>query len=167
MVMQRRGRISKARWIIVGVIALVAFGALAHLRSNGIPRAAWNALANADRFELLSLNPDLSKPDYYGHEVLGQTTITDAATRERLNEAFQSGVRANDGRMMACFNPRHGIRVTHAGVTTDFVICFECRQVQVWRGNQKIAFFLVSDSPQPVFDDVLKSAGVPLAPKEP
>ena len=68
--------------------------------------------------------------------------------------------------MMACFNPRHGIRVTHAGVVTNFVTCFECRQVEVWRGNQKLALFLVSVSPQSVFDEVLKSAGVTLAPKE-
>ena len=160
-------RIPKARWIIVGVVALVAAGAFAYLRSHGMPRAAWNALNDADQYEMLSLHPSLSKPEYHGHEILGQTIITDSATRERLNEAFQSGARANDGTMMACFNPRHGIRVTHAGVTTDFVVCFECRQVQVWRGNQKVAFFLVSDSPQPVFDNVLKSAGVPLAPREP
>jgi hypothetical protein len=166
--MRPRGHISKARWLIVGVVvALAAGGTFAYLHSRGMPRGAWNALNDADRYELLSLNPLLSKPDYYGHEILGRTVIHDAATRERLNEAFQSGVRASDGGMMACFNPRHGIRVTHKGVSTDFVICFECRQVQVWRGGRKIAFFLVSDSPQPVFDDVLKSAGVPLAPKEP
>jgi hypothetical protein len=54
-----------------------------------------------------------------------------------------------------------------AGVTTDFVICFECRQVRVWRGDQKVALFLVNGSPQPVFDEVLKAVGVPLAPKPP
>lgn len=38
--------------------------------------------------------------------------------------------------MPAPFNPRHGIRVTRAEVTTDYLICFECRQVQVWRGGK-------------------------------
>ena len=157
----------KARWTIVGVVTLLAFGTLAYLRSPGMPRAAWNALNDADRYELLSLNPYLSKPDYYSHEILGQTIIQDPSVREKLNNALQAGVRASDGKAMACFNPRHGIRVTRAGVVTDLVICFECRQVEVWRGNRKIASFLVSDSPQSVFDDALKSAGVPLAPKEP
>jgi hypothetical protein len=165
--MQRRGRIRRKRWVIVGAVALVAAGMLAYMRWHGMPRVAWNALNDADQYELLSVHPYLSKPDYYNHEILGRTIITDSAVRDRLNRAFQIGVRQSDGTRMACFNPRHGIRVTHAGVTTDFVICFECRQVQVWRGNQKIAFFLVNDSPQPAFDDVLKSAGVPLAPKEP
>jgi hypothetical protein len=157
----------KKRWTILGVVTLLALGTLAYLRAPGIPHAAWNALNDADRYELLSLNPHLSESDYYGHEILGQTLIQDAAVRERLNNALQAGVRASDGRAYACFNPRHGIRVTHAGVVTDFLICFECRQVQVWRGDQEIAHFLVSDSPQAVFDDVLKSADVPLAPKDP
>lgn len=157
----------KARLTVVGVLAIVAVGALAYLRPHGVPRIAWNALNDADRYELLTLNPYLSKPDYYGHEILGQTVIHDASVREKLNNALQAGVRTSDGKAMACFNPRHGIRVTHAGVVTDLVMCFECRQVQVWRGGQEIASFLVSDSPQPVFDEVLKSAGVPLAPKEP
>jgi hypothetical protein len=163
----RRGRIRRSRWVIVAVVALIAAAALAYLRWHGMPRVAWKALNDADRYELLSLYPYLSKPDYYNHEILGRTVITDVAVRDRLNHTFQAGVRQSDGTIMACFYPRHGIRVTHAGVTTDFVICFECRQVQVWRGNQKIASFLVSESPQPAFDDVLKSAGVPLAPKEP
>jgi hypothetical protein len=158
----------KTRWTIVGAVAIVAVGTLAYLRwHGGMPRAAWNALNDADRYELLSLNPYLSKPDYYSHEILGKTVIQDAAVRERLNNALQAGVRASDGRAYACFNPRHGIRVTRAGVVTDLLICFECRQVQVWRGGQEIAYFLVSDSPQPVFNEVLKSAGVPLAPKDP
>jgi hypothetical protein len=165
--LQWRRRIRKTHWIIVGVMTLIAGGAFAYLRWYGMPLGAWYALNNADRYELLSLHPYLSEPEYYGHEILGQTVVADVTMRDRLNEALQAGVRGSEGRVKSCFNPRHGIRVTHDGVTTDFVICFECRQVQVWRGNQQIAFFLVSDSPQTVFDEVLKSAGVPLAPKEP
>ena len=157
----------RARLTIVAVIAIGALSTLAYLRSPGVPRTAWNALNDADRYELLSLNPHLSKPDYYGHEILGQTLVQAPSVRERLNNTLKAGARSSDGRAYACFNPRHGIRVTHADVVTDLLICFECRQVQVWRGGQKIAYFLVSESPQPVFDEVLKSAGVPLAPKEP
>jgi hypothetical protein len=163
--MQRMGRIPKAGWIVGGVIAFLV-AALVCVRGHATPRVAWNALNDGDQYELLSLYPYLSKPDYYGHEILGRTIISDPAARDRLNSALQAGVRQSDGRAMSCFNPRHGIRVTRAGVTTDFVICFECRQVQVWRGSQMIGFFLISDSPKTVFVEVLKSAGVPLAPKE-
>ncbi|MDB5293445.1 MAG: hypothetical protein JWL69_4686 [Phycisphaerales bacterium] len=139
-----------------------------------MPLVAARALADADQYEVLSLRPEVfslrphpEQPRFHGYEILGRMTVTDAATRQRLNAALQSGVRESDGRMMACFNPRHGIRVTRAGVTTDFAICFECRQIQVWRDGKEIAFFLTSESPQPVFDRVLQKANVPLAPKEP
>ena len=66
---------------------------------------------------------------------------------------------------MACFSPRHGIRVTRHGRVTDVVICFECRQVRVYRDGHSVASFLTSASPQPVFDDVLRQANVPLPPE--
>ena len=163
--MPQTGRIRKFRWIVVALIAVAGVGIFAYLRWRGMPRVAWSALNDADRYELLSLEPYPPKPDYYGREVLGRTIVGDPAIRERLNRALQSGVRESDGTSMSCFDPRHGIRVTRAGMTTDFVICFECRQVEVWRGDERIAYFLVSDSPKAVFDEVLKSAGVPLAVK--
>ena len=77
--------------------------------------------------------------------------------------ALKQGVSENvDGMAASCFNPRHGIRVIEKGVTTDFVICFECLQVQVYSGSSTSGFLTMS-SPQPEFDKVLKAAGVPLA----
>lgn len=159
----RRLRSRPRRRAVRLLLVLALAGGLAWLRWHGMPSVAWQALNDADRYELLSLRPYPWKPGFYRHEVLGSTLITDAKTRDRLNRALQRGARESDGTEMSCFNPRHGIRVTHAGVTTDFVICFECRQVEVWRGDKKIAFFLTSESPQPAFDDVLRNAGVPLA----
>jgi hypothetical protein len=167
--MQRTGRARKVRWAILAIAGVALALGLAWLRWHGMPLVAARALADADQYEVLSLQPLRSysgQPRFYGHKILGQMTVTDPATRQRLNAALQSGVRESDGRMMACFNPRHGIRLTRAGVTTDFVICFECRQIQVWRDGKVIASFLTSASPQPVFDEVLQKANVPLAPKE-
>ncbi|MDB5333036.1 MAG: hypothetical protein JWP03_4187 [Phycisphaerales bacterium] len=165
--MQNAGRARKLRWAFLAVVGVALATALAWVRWHGMPGVAARALADADRYELLSLRPFPFKPEFYNHEILGRTTVTDAATRQRLNAALQSGVRESDGTAMACFNPRHGIRVTRAGETTDFLICFECRQVQVWRDGKKIATFLTSASPQSVFDEVLQKAHVPLAAEEP
>jgi hypothetical protein len=150
------------RGVVIAALAVV----LAWVRWHGMPWVALRALNSAEQYELLSLQPLLSQPDFYGHEILGRVLIKDVATRKKLTSALQWGARQSDGTRMACFNPRHGIRVTRGGVVTDFVICFECRQVEVWRGGKRLASFLTSDWPQPVFDDVLKRAGVPLAPKE-
>jgi hypothetical protein len=64
---------------------------------------------------------------------------------------------------MKCFNPRHGIRVTHDGMTADFVICFECFQVVVYVTGDKEQRFLITASPAPVFNQTLQNAKVPLA----
>ncbi|MDB5298582.1 MAG: hypothetical protein JWO87_245 [Phycisphaerales bacterium] len=165
--MQRTEHTRKIRWATFATVGVALALGLAWLRWHGMPLVAARALADADQYEVLSLRPYPWKPDFYNHEILGRMTVTDTTIRQRLNAALQSGVRESDGTRMACFNPRHGIRVTRAGETTDFVICFECRQVQVWRGGKKITFFLTSASPQPVFDEVLQKANVPLAPKEP
>jgi hypothetical protein len=69
----------------------------------------------------------------------------------------------NDGRVAACFNPRHGIRASREGKTIDLVICFECLQVYVYAEEGRQGSFLTTSSPQPVFDQVLREAGVPLA----
>jgi len=145
--------------VIVGAAALMVW-----LRWREMPRVVSRALDQANTYELLSLNPYLSRPDYYNHAILGRVAIADRATRERLNSELAAGARLSDGRVMACFNPRHAIRVTGAdGVVTDVVICFECRQVQVRRDGKQIGWFPTDASPQAAFDEVLRRAGVRLA----
>ena len=61
--------------------------------------------------------------------------------------------------MAACFNPRHGIRVTRNEKEADFVICFECAQVEVFGENY--GRFLIANSAQPLFDSVLRISGIP------
>jgi hypothetical protein len=150
-------------------VGFAAAAGICWLRWHGMPVSDWWALTYADQYELLSLQPTRlgpKLPDYYGTVILGRTPIPDVATRDRLNWALQSGARQSDGRSKSCFNPRHAVRVTQAGVTTEFLICFECRQFEVWRDGKEIGYFLTNSSPQAVFDDVLNKAGIPLALKE-
>jgi hypothetical protein len=55
--------------------------------------------------------------------------------------------------------------VTARGRTVDLVICFECNQVQVWQGDNLVTTFIVGGAPERVFDQALRDAGLPLAPK--
>jgi hypothetical protein len=132
-----------------------------------IPEWARAALEKADQFELLSLDPDRRqekpKDDFHGWKVLGRTQVKDADTRKKLVAALKKGVGANDGAVANCFNPRHGIRAVHEGKTIDFAICFECLQVKAYAEEKREGGFLTTGSPQPVFDQVLREAGVPLA----
>jgi hypothetical protein len=147
--------------LVIGLSAQVAG------QDNKIPDQARAILEKAMQFDLLSIGHDPSpkKPteDFHGWPVIGKTTIKDPNTRKRLVAALEKGVEENKGDVMKCFNPRHGIRVTHGGMTADFVICFECFQVMVYLAGEKERRFLITDSPAPVFNQTLQQSNVPLA----
>lgn len=132
-----------------------------------IPEPARTALEGADQLELLSIDPsrrrETSADDFHGWRVLGRTQVQDADARKRLAAALRKGAGESDGSVAACFSPRHGVRATHAGKTVDLVICFECLQVKVYSADEPDGSFLTAGSPQPVFDQILREAGVPLA----
>jgi hypothetical protein len=147
--------------VVIGLSAQVAG------QENKIPDQAREILEKASQFELLSIGhgPSPKKPteDFHGWPVIGKTTVKDPDARNRLVAALDKGVEENKGDSMKCFNPRHGIRVTHDGKTADFVICFECFQVMVYVAGEKEQRFLITDSPASVFNQTLQHANVPLA----
>jgi hypothetical protein len=129
------------------------------------PDTIREVLANADRFELLSLEPaggPTTEPGHFrGWRVLGSVVVT-AKDRDALVSALERGIAENDGWVAACFIPRHGIRATHGGKVVDLVACFECAQC-VYSEGEVSGSVLVTDSPQAMFDQVLSAAGVELA----
>lgn len=161
--------------LLMIISALLLFVAYEKLRS-GIPAELMTALRQGEKFELLSLDPELAaiKEARTGEEfsnkcrgwiVLGSTLIDDDSIRKRLIGTLDAGAKENRTAAAGCFNPRHAIRVVRQGKVIDFVICFECLQVLVYEGEDKdhTQYFLVSQTPQSVFDDVLKNAGIPLS----
>lgn len=171
-------RLPKA-WLLGGglLVVILAGWQARHLLGvpypNDVPAVTYTALQEAEIYEVVSLDPtnalrvegDPEAPpgnNFHGYRELGRVAITDPAVRKRLNEALQEGARANTGMAALCFDPRHGIHLVHGGKETDLVICFHCLQVQVHGEGEG---FLSMGSPEPVFDDVLTKAGVPLAAK--
>jgi len=158
------------RVLVIAMLAPLAAGALASAaEKNQIPDDLKTILEKADKFELLSLEPEHLKEKpadgFHGWKVLGRTTVKDAETRKTLLAAFEKGVEENKGEVARCFDPRHGIRATHGDKTVELVICFECYQVKAFAGEGALKGFLVTGSPQPAFDKVLTDAKVPLAKK--
>jgi hypothetical protein len=136
---------------------------------NPVPEAAARALGKADTAELYSLDPDPRREKdgggFHGWKVLGKTEVKGESARKELLGALRRSADENELGPAACFNPRHGLRLTAGGNTVDLVICFECLQVEVYDGADKAKRFLITAGPQPAFDRVLKGAGVPLAGK--
>ncbi len=159
---------NKKRWLLLSGVALACLLAYVFfgVAGNHVPRKAVAALENAEQYELLSLEPHPG-PDaantFHGYPVLGRMLITDGNARANLTRALRTGASENQNTVAACFNPRHGLHVVGKSGAMDFVICFECRQVKVFENELRTPGFLTSPSPKPVFDAVLKKAGVPLA----
>ena len=140
----------------------------------GLPAELDNFLTNADEFTLFSLNPEpdfehKSTNTFQNHVILGQIRIIRATTRASLISALDEGIGdkgLNVPGMPAplpdCFNPRHGIRAKKGDETVEFLICFECAQIQASSNKGKSWFFTTSKRPAATFNRVLKRNGVPL-----
>ena len=132
-------------------------------------------LKNADTFTLFSIEPI---PDYehkstntfQGYAIVGQLNVHSLSTREKLVAALDDGIRGEyksvppgvEVALPDCFNPRHGIRATKGDETIEFLICFECAQIQVSSNRGKSWFFMTTKKPAGVFNSVLRRAHVPL-----
>ncbi|MFG0317719.1 MAG: hypothetical protein ACF8XB_10620, partial [Planctomycetota bacterium JB042] len=75
-----------------------------------------------------------------------------------------SGIDENDGRVSACFNPRHALSATLPGdpepTTVDIVICFECLSLQAFVDGEHATNALTSGSPQETFSAVLSEHAI-------
>ncbi len=139
--------------------------------------ALWPAMLDADEFEVLSLDPasqrdrppthqrDEPAGPFHGWKVLGATPVSDREARRRLLAALERGVEDSDGVEAKCFEPRHGLRARGPGVAVDLVICFRCSSVRCYVGAESGPFVSTTASPEPAFDEALRAAGVPMAPK--
>jgi hypothetical protein len=133
-----------------------------------LPVELRETLEKGERFELLSIRPARVERtegafNFHGWEVIGRTWVRDAALRKKLVAAYKAGVEENQGIGASCFRPRHGIRVTHKGRVTDFIVCFECYQTQVYVDDRPQKAVLVTRSPEAVFNQSLKDAKLPLS----
>ena len=100
---------------------------------------------------------------FHGWPVLGKANVDQVDDQKKLREALNRGIEGNDGMVAGCFIPRHGIRSVKGPHTTDYVICFECMQIEVHE-NGKVSQLLTTASPRKTFDDFFKKMNVPLAP---
>jgi hypothetical protein len=158
-----------SRWCFFAALAAVLGCAPRQQNSHPLPGAAQTALEQAEKIEVLSLNPaedEKYRADgFHGWPILGRTTVQDGPTRKALVAAVFEGVAHSDGTMYHCFEPRHGLRLTHDGKTYDFVICFECVQMEVYAGDGNRTGVATTGAAHATLDQILKDAGVPLAQK--
>lgn len=148
-------------------LLLALFAPLA-AAAGELPKELQAALEKGGEFHLFSIRPARVERSegalhFHGWEVIGRTSIRDEDKRKKLVGAFKTGVEENQGIGAACFRPRHGIRIAEQGKVTDFIICFECYQVQVVIDGLPQKAVLVTRTPEPAFNEALKQAKLPLS----
>ena len=84
--------------------------------------------------------------------------MTDRALVARVVAALYAGVLDKNAMSKKCFSPHHGLRVWDGNKTVDFVICFDCNNIYLHSGPRQ-GSGPISMSPEPLFNQVLKSRG--------
>jgi hypothetical protein len=113
-----------------------------------------------------AIGPNAKKDaEEYFHDfpVLGKVKINEPEKRKEIISALKRGIARSDGMAAKCFWPRHGIRAVQDGKTIDYVICFECYQLEAYLDSETKGLTTTRE-PQKVFNRHLREAGIPMAP---
>lgn len=102
---------------------------------------------------------------FHGYAVLGKVEITDAVKRTELAAALNESISKRGVNQYKCFEPRHGVIAIDGDETKEFVICFECRNVQIYGKGSHENTVPISDERRAAFDKPLTDAGIKLAPQ--
>jgi hypothetical protein len=143
------------------------------ITENRLPKNAIDALSIGKDVILYSLDPGpgpFSPPPPFGPEgglngfkILGHVSLTDPKQRSVAVDALNAAIHAADFRLMAnCFFPRHAIRVTADGTSFDFMLCYQCRQMQLFEKGVLKAVIGIPDAPDPL-KKLLTEAKIPVA----
>jgi hypothetical protein len=92
--------------------------------------------------------------------------VTDPDTRRAILTELTRSVQDNEELgTIACFWPRHGVRWHDRGDYLEMVICFECSQLTLNSPGGSKHENMHFDTAAPLLDNVLRKAGIKLAPK--
>ncbi len=96
--------------------------------------------------------------------VLAKAQVTDPAEHRRLVEALYEGLKGEGAGPANCFIPRHGLRFEREGKIVEFLICFQCTRVYIYRpGAEHKVDMLMGAGVKPGFDEAVKAHKLPLA----
>lgn len=128
------------------------------------------ALAAAESATLYALHPyphETEGEEWAEHArlddyvVLDQAEV-DAATARKVLTLVYDGIEASDGRVAACFNPRHGIRVSGPSGDYDLVICYECLSMQIHHDGEFVQNLLTAEATEKALTPIWAEAGLEL-----
>ena len=151
------------KWAFVGLLSLTVFHFSAFADGKTIadrfPQEAIDALSiGCTEFVLYSLDPGpLSlvpqeiKPEenFNGFKTIGHLVLTDPKTRPIAVSAVTDAIQKSDYHFLKlCFSPRHALRVTAKGQVFDFIICYQCQGIALYKKGVEIAMIGIPSDPR-------------------
>ena len=101
----------------------------------------------------------------HGYPVLGKVEISDPEKRRAVVSAIKEAVRKKPEYGMNCFIPRHAVRSVKGGEEVVVLICFQCRNYEIYRDGEpdRVGSGLISQEAKTLLNATLADAGVRLA----
>ena len=162
---------SRRRWFLAGVLAVAAVVLTVVLWPTSYPGLDPD---RAERVTLYSIEfregpEQLSGTGevVHGFPVLGKVEVTDAEQRRQLFDALKSALAQRNVMQYKCFFPRHVLQVEQDGRVIEYVVCFQCRNYEMYVDGNRRYHNTRSIGPDaaPVFNKPLEDANIPIVPK--
>jgi hypothetical protein len=102
-------------------------------------------------------------PRFRGFPILGQVAVVDPETQREIVRLIAESLADENRTQMKCFWPRHAVTIDVEGKTTDYVLCFQCRNAVVYSPDRG-PYVTVGKASEPLLTKLLTDAGVAIAP---
>jgi hypothetical protein len=109
-------------------------------------------------------NDDTQGVLFHGWPVLGKIEL-DADQQRGVMDSVQAAIQTPGVVSKKCFDPRHGLQVTSEGHTIDYVICFACSNIEIYKDDKRFKYSTISPEPSVLLNQILTQNAVPLSPK--
>ena len=152
--------------LAVLVVALCPHAEAARAR---LPAEVFRALDSPSEVTLYATNPDSRafhwwfSRRFHGYRILGKVSVADPVQRREVAEVVSQAARTYRGDTKCMFSPRHAVRLASGAKTYDFLICFQCLQMEVYAGDQLVASLSSGGSPE-VLNRIFRAGGIRVAP---
>jgi hypothetical protein len=109
---------------------------------NQLPPEIRHVLDSSPSATIYSLEPRDAHPEVgtrlEGFKILGHAHIEGEEMKQAAAE-FESAAARGDNQLYNCFDPRHALQIVSDSHTYDFLLCFACHQIVVYRDGIQIA----------------------------
>ncbi|MDB5037016.1 MAG: hypothetical protein JWQ35_544 [Bacteriovoracaceae bacterium] len=114
-------------------------------KENSLSQELNQVLNASEKAVLYSLEPQRTpsaNERFYGFLVLGSIPLTKNQTT-RAVKAFKEAIAQSKGYAARCFEPRHALHLTSSSHVYDFLLCYHCLQMEVYKDGKMEQTLLV------------------------